>query len=123
MGVDKHGAPARRGFEGRAPARRHPAWPLENHDLRGGVAAFRYGFADGPRRADQPRCLPGLCRSDPRSRTQPGRRRDHGRSWQPQGPAIRAAIGAAGARLLFLPPYSPDFNPIENAFSKLKAHL
>jgi len=34
---------------------------------------------------------------------------------------IRDAIEAAGARLLYLPPYSPDFNPIENAFSKLKA--
>ncbi len=33
------------------------------------------------------------------------------------------AIETAGARLLYLPPYSPDFNPIENAFSKLKAHL
>jgi transposase len=32
-------------------------------------------------------------------------------------------ITAAGARLLYLPPYSPDFNPIEKAFSKLKAHL
>ena len=30
---------------------------------------------------------------------------------------------AAGASLLFLPPYSPDFNPIENAFAKLKALL
>ena len=38
-------------------------------------------------------------------------------------PAIRAAIEAAGARLLYLPPYSPDFNPIENAFAKLKASL
>ena len=37
--------------------------------------------------------------------------------------AVRAAIEAAGARLLYLPPYSPDFNPIEKAFSKLKAHL
>lgn len=36
---------------------------------------------------------------------------------------IRAAIEAAGAKLLYLPPYSPDFNPIEKAFSKLKAHL
>lgn len=36
---------------------------------------------------------------------------------------IREAIEAAGARLLFLPPYSPDFNPIEMAFSKLKALL
>ncbi len=34
---------------------------------------------------------------------------------------VRDAIEAAGATLLFLPPYSPDFNPIENAFSKLKA--
>ena len=33
------------------------------------------------------------------------------------------AIEAVGARMLFLPPYSPDFNPIENAFSKLKAIL
>ena len=36
---------------------------------------------------------------------------------------VRYAIQAAGAKLLFLPPYSPDFNPIENAFSKLKALL
>lgn len=36
---------------------------------------------------------------------------------------IREAIERGGARLLFLPPYSPDFNPIENAFSKLKALL
>ncbi len=32
-------------------------------------------------------------------------------------------IEAACATLLYLPPYSPDFNPIENAFSKLEAHL
>lgn len=36
---------------------------------------------------------------------------------------VREAIERAGARLMFLPPYSPDFNPIENAFSKLKALL
>ena len=40
-----------------------------------------------------------------------------------KGAAVRAAIEAAGAKLLYLPPYSPDFNPIENAFSKLKALL
>lgn len=40
-----------------------------------------------------------------------------------KGPRTRALIEAAGARLLFLPPYSPDFNPIENAFAKLKALL
>jgi transposase len=37
--------------------------------------------------------------------------------------AIRDVIEAAGATLLFLPPYSPDFNPIKLAFSKMKAHL
>lgn len=40
-----------------------------------------------------------------------------------KGAAVRAAVEATGARLLFLPPYSPDFNPIENAFSKLKSIL
>lgn len=36
---------------------------------------------------------------------------------------VREAIEAAGARLMFLPPYSPDFNPIEKAFARLKAML
>ena len=34
--------------------------------------------------------------------------------------AVRAAIKAAGARLWFLPPYSPDLNPIEQTFAKIK---
>ncbi len=33
---------------------------------------------------------------------------------------VREAIASAGAKLLYLPPYSPDFNPIELAFSKFK---
>jgi transposase len=37
--------------------------------------------------------------------------------------AVREAIRAAGAKLFFLPPYSPDLNPIEQAFSKLKTLL
>jgi transposase len=40
-----------------------------------------------------------------------------------KGAQVREAIEAAGASLLYLPPYSPDFNPIENAFAKLKALL
>jgi len=36
---------------------------------------------------------------------------------------VREAIEAAGARLLYLPPYSPDFNPSEQVFAKLKALL
>jgi transposase len=38
-------------------------------------------------------------------------------------PEVRTAIEAVGAQLRFLPPYSPDFNPIELAFAKLKAFL
>ncbi len=40
-----------------------------------------------------------------------------------KAPQIRPLIEAAHATLLYLPPYSPDFNPIEKMFSKLKAFL
>lgn len=40
-----------------------------------------------------------------------------------KGLAVRRAIRAAGAKLFFLPPYSPDFNPIEQMFAKLKTLL
>lgn len=40
-----------------------------------------------------------------------------------KGPRVEELINAAGAELRYLPPYSPDMNPIEKAFSKLKAYL
>jgi transposase len=40
-----------------------------------------------------------------------------------KGKAVRKAIRSAGARLFFLPPYSPDLNPIEQVFAKLKTLL
>lgn len=40
-----------------------------------------------------------------------------------KGPAVQALIEAADAQLLYLPPYSPDFNSIENLFAKIKALL
>ena len=40
-----------------------------------------------------------------------------------KGPRVQEMIEAADASLRYLPPYSPDFNPIENAFAKLKALL
>ena len=40
-----------------------------------------------------------------------------------KGEAVRRAIRSAGAKLLFLPPYSPDLNPIEQVFAKLKTLL
>lgn len=50
------------------------------------------------------------------------------RGWGPRGKrlgshksrVVRDAISAAGARLWFLPPYSPDLNPIEQTFAKIK---
>jgi transposase len=40
-----------------------------------------------------------------------------------KGGKVREIIEAAGAELRYLPPYSPDLNPIEQAIAKLKAHL
>jgi transposase len=40
-----------------------------------------------------------------------------------KNPVVRQIIEAAGAELRYLPPYSPDLNPIEQAIAKLKAHL
>lgn len=40
-----------------------------------------------------------------------------------KGEAVRELIEEAGAKLIFLPPYSPDFSPIENCFSKIKSIL
>jgi transposase len=36
---------------------------------------------------------------------------------------VREAIEAKGAKVLYLPPYSPDFNPIEKSFAKIKSIL
>ena len=47
----------------------------------------------------------------------------HGQARQSQGHAVRRAIRSAGARLFFLPKYSPDLNPIEQLFAKLKHWL
>ena len=70
--------------------------------------------------ADQWRNLPALCRAVPRSNFKHGDIviMDNLGSRN----AIRSAIRRRGARLLFLPPYSPDLNPIEQVFAKLK-HL
>lgn len=40
-----------------------------------------------------------------------------------KGAAVRRAVRSAGAKLFFLPPYSPDLNPIEQVFAKLKTLL
>ena len=43
--------------------------------------------------------------------------------WAHKTPEVRAAVEAVGCSVLFVPPYSPDFNPIERLWSKLKGAL
>jgi len=97
-------------------ARRDPFWPLENHDLYRRPPPYRHDRSDGARRTNHVEqvLVPELHRGDIVIM-------DNLSSHK--GPAVRQAIEVAGARLLFLPPYSPDFNPIENAFAKFKALL
>ena len=84
---------------------------------RGFVAPY---VLDG---ADERRGLPGLGRADAGAGAAAGRHRRHGQPRRPQGRRRREAIEARGAELRYLPPYSPDLNPIEQAFAKLKALL
>ena len=57
------------------------------------------------------------------ARTAPRRHRHHGQPVEPQAGGGARDDRGGGATLLFLPPYSPDFNPIEKAFARLKAML
>ncbi len=69
------------------------------------------------------RGFPGLCRTITRAIAAAGRHRHHGQLARSQGPWRARGHSSRRSKLLYLPPYSPDFNPIEMAFSKLKALL
>jgi transposase len=57
------------------------------------------------------------------SNAQPSRHGNYDNLPSHKVPGVREAIESAGATLRYLPQYSPDLNPIENCFSKIKAHL
>jgi transposase len=63
--------------------------------------------------------LQDLCRKGSCSHASPRRHRDHGLGSH-KAKAVRQLIRAAGAKLIFLPKYSPDLNPIEQVFAKIK---
>jgi transposase len=96
---------------------------LEDPDLRRRTALKRPDSAVGHRRPDGPHDLRDL-RAHP---TRPNAARRHivilDNLPAHKSPAAEQAIRERGAWLIFLPPYSPDLNPIEMAFAKLKAHL
>ena len=109
--------------KGRALPRRHSARSLEDRHLCRRTHACGLRCTDAAGRADGRRMLPRLGRTDAGANLAPRRHRRHGQSGRPQGRGVRQAIEACGAELHYLPPYSPDLNPIENAFAKLKAHV
>ena len=107
----------------RSPGRGCAAWALENNNLRRRTAL---------RRPDRPLVIDGAINGElflayveqvlvPTLKPGDVVIMDNLRVHKMAG--VRAAIEAAGAKLLFIPPYSPDLNPIELAFSKLKALL
>ena len=75
------------------------------------------------RRANQPPQLQNLPGPQARARPAAGQHRDHGQPVQPQGPACPRDTRGRRREPALPPPYSPDFNRIENAFAKLKALL
>jgi transposase len=75
------------------------------------------------RRADRCRKLPRLGRAVARPNLATGRHRGDGHLSSHKDPAIRRAVRSTGAKLFYLPQYSPDLNPIEQACSKLKTLL
>jgi transposase len=77
----------------------------------------------GPRRPDRWRRFQNLCGEDPRSNACAQRPRHDDNLGSHKGKAVRRAIRDAGAKLFFLPKYSPDLNPIEQVFAKLKQLL
>ena len=104
------------------PRRRAP-WPLENHHLHRLSASRPDRCAQGPRRPDERRRLSRYVEQALVFELRPRDIviMDNLPAHEVDG--VRQAIEAAGASLRDLPPYSPDFNPIEMAFAKLKALL
>jgi transposase len=102
---------------------RCPAWALENHTFTG---ALRLGGMTAPMVLDGPMnraAFEAYIRQVPVPTLRRGDTVIMDNLPAHKGAEVRQAIEAAGATLRYLPPYSPDFNPIENAFSKLKAIL
>jgi transposase len=98
-------------------------WALEDHHLRRGAPDRRYDRADGARRRHARAAFLAYVEQVLVPTLEPGDIvvMDNLPAHKPT--AVRRAIEGAGAELRFLPPYSPDCNPIEMAFSKLKAFL
>ena len=123
MGQDQHGALARLGAEGerligRAP---HGHWRAMTF-----IAALRHDRIDAPFVLDGPvngEAFRAYVEQLLAPTLSPGDIVVMDNLGSHKSQAVREAIRRAGAHLLFLPPYSPDLNPIEQVFAKLKHML
>ena len=128
MGVDQDGADARPGRQGTTAKDERAAWSL---DPKGGEAKTTTFVADlrltgmvAPMVLDGPinrEAFEAYVQQFLVPDLRPGDIVIMDNLGSHKSPLVEAAIKAAGAELMFLPPYSSDFNPIEKAFSKLKA--
>lgn len=120
---DQHDAALWPRTTGPTPCRAGATWPLEDDDLRRSLAAQRNHGPLRVRRADERGELPRYIEQVlvPTLRNGDVVVMDNLASHKVAG--VREAIERAGAAVRYLPAYSPDMNPIEQAFSKLKAAL
>lgn len=108
------------GREGKAPARLRPAWLLAHTDL---YRRFALRWPDRALRLRRPingECFRAWVEQHLVPVLQPGDIVVMDNLGSHKSKVVRAAIRSAGARLWYLPPYSPDLNPIEQAFAKIK---
>ena len=114
---------------GRAPPgeRVHDAVPLEHWRIKTLAAAVRLGEGVTAALAYDGATDAAAFESFARDALAPTLRRGDVVIWDNLQPhkiaAAREAVEARGARVLFLPPYSPDYSPIEPMWSKVKQHL
>lgn len=120
MGVHEHGPPLRSGAARRKASFQRPPRSLETTTF---VAGLRLSGMAAPMALDGPingRSFQAYVDQVLVPELKPGDVVIMDNLGSHKGQGVRAAIEAAGARLLYLPPYSPDFNPIENASPSLR---
>ena len=105
-----------------APRRQGPARSLEHGDLPGRSTLRSDRCALPSREADRRRELSNLRCNGPHADAPPGDIVVMDNLGSHKGKVVRHLIRSAGAKLFFLPKYSPDLNPVEQVFAKLK-HL
>ncbi len=118
---------ARLSFKNVWPAeqgRESSAWPLKNPHFSGGLAVRSHRRPMRIGRPNQrPKSFPAYIKQFLVPTLSPGDIVIMDNLGSHKSPAARKAMRDAGAKLLFLPPYSPDLNPIEQVFAKLKTLL